>query len=326
MASVGEGKSEGEAFPKWRVGVHTSISGSLEQAAERAHKIGCSTFQIFSSSPRMWQARDFRAEEISALTRLRSAYDLAPLVIHTNYLVNLASPDLLLCERSIHAFTQEIRRAEALGAAYLVLHPGSCREGSREQGIRTLAASIREAARNAPLSNTTILVENMCGQGNVLGGTFDELRDILALLDGVRVDCCVDTAHCFAAGMNIATPEGLAAIIDALSRTVGLDRVPLIHTNDSRSPLGSRRDRHEHIGKGGIGLEGFRRIVNHPALRGKVFILETPIEAEGDDRRNIRAIRSLRQDGVIRPRIAPVKRRRVAAGSAPKTRMRQSWP
>jgi deoxyribonuclease-4 len=313
MLSVGEGKSEAEAFSKWRVGVHTSIAGSLTQAAERAHQIGCTSFQIFSSSPRMWRARDLATEEISAFGRLRSRYHLSPLVIHTNYLVNLASPDPLLRKRSLEAFIGEVRRAEALEAEYLVLHPGSFRDGSREQGIRTLAASLREAIRKAPVKQTTILVENMCGQGNVLGGTFAELSDILTLLDGMPVACCIDTAHCFAAGMDIAAPEGLAAMIESLDRTVGLRRVPVIHANDSRSPLGSHRDRHEHIGKGGIGLAGFRRIVNHPALREKVFILETPLEADGDDRRNLQAIRSVRKENLNSKCPVQARRKRVIA-------------
>jgi len=313
MLSVGEGKSEAEAFSKWRVGVHTSIAGSVTRAAERAHQIGCTSFQIFSSSPRMWRARDFAAEEISAFERLRASYDLSPLVIHTNYLVNLASPDPSLRQRSVEAFVGEIRRAEALGAEYLVLHPGSYRDSSKEQGIRTLAASLREAIRKAPPAQTTILMENMCGQGNVLGGSFAELRDILALLDGLPVECCLDTAHCFAAGMDIATPEGLAALLNSLDQAVGLHRVPVIHTNDSRSPLGSHRDRHEHIGKGGIGLEGFRRIVNHPALRNKVFILETPIESEGDDRKNLQAIRAVREEVRGRTRAVPARRKRTIA-------------
>ena len=320
-----EGNSEAEAFSKWRVGVHTSIAGSLAQAAEHAHEIGCSSFQIFSASPRMWRARDFAAEEISAFARLRSAYDLSPVVIHTNYLVNLASPDPALRKRSLEAFVGEIRRAESLAAEYLVLHPGSCRDGSKEQGIRTLAASIREAIRIAPPTKTTILVENMCGQGNVLGGSFAELREILALLDGLPVECCIDTAHCFAAGMNIATPEGLSAALAALDQTVGLSRVAVVHANDSRSALGSRRDRHEHIGKGGIGLAGFRRIVNHPALREKVFILETPIEAEGDDRKNLRAIRSVRESGLASGRPSRTRRQSsVSVSISGNTRLRES--
>jgi deoxyribonuclease-4 len=315
MLSLGEGKSDAEAFCKWRVGVHTSIAGSLAQAAEHAHQIGCTSFQIFSSSPRMWRARDFDSGELSAFRRLRSRHDLAPLVIHTNYLVNLASPDSELRKRSLHAFVGEIRRATGLKAEYLVLHPGSFREGSREQGMRDLAASLRQAIRQAPPNGTTILVENMCGQGNVLGGTFEELRDILALLDGQPVACCVDTAHCYAAGMDLATPQGLAAMIEALERTVGWRQVPVIHANDSRSALASHRDRHEHIGKGGIGLEGFRRIVNHHALRDKVFILETPLEAAGDDRRNLRALRSLRKSRPGKPRPSRARSRRAIATS-----------
>jgi deoxyribonuclease-4 len=309
MLSVGEEKNDAEAFSKWRVGVHTSIAGSLDQAAERAHQIGCTAFQIFSSSPRMWRTRDFGAAELASFGRLRARYDLARLVIHTNYLVNMASPEPGLRKRSIEAFVGEIRRAEALRAEYLVLHPGSFREGSREQGMRDLAASLRLAMRKAPLARTTILIENMCGQGNVLGGSFEELGDILALLDGLPVACCVDTAHCFAAGMDLSSPQGLSAMLETLDRTVGLHRAPVIHANDSRSPLGSRRDRHEHIGKGGIGMEGFRSIVNHPSLRDKVFILETPIESEGDDRRNLQALRSVREPSTRRLR--SVRRRRT---------------
>ena len=322
MLSVGEGKGETEAFPKWRVGVHTSIAGSVEQAAERAHQIGCTSFQIFSSSPRMWRARDFSAAELAAFARVRASYDLSPVVIHTNYLVNLASPDETLRRRSLEAFVGEIRRAEALGAQYLVLHPGSCRDGSKEQGIRDLAASVREAARTASLDRTTILIENMCGQGNVLCGNFEELRDVLALLDGVNVACCIDTAHCFAAGMDISTEQGLTAMLTSLGRTVGLGRVAVIHTNDCRSALGSHRDRHEQIGRGGIGLEGFRRIVNHPALRDKVFILETPIEEEGDDRRNMEAVRSVREADGLRDSLVAAGGARAA--TAPKVTSRKT--
>jgi deoxyribonuclease-4 len=243
--------------------------------------------------------------------------------------VNLASPDAALRHRSLDAFVGEIRRAEALKAEYLVLHPGSFREGAREQGMRALADSLRKAMREAPPAATTLLIENTCGQGNVLGGTFEELRDILTLLEGLPVACCVDTAHCFAAGMDISSPQGLSAMVDSLERTVSLRRVPVIHVNDSRSPLGSRRDRHEHIGKGGIGLEGFRCIVNHPALRDKTFILETPIEAEGDDRRNLQALRSVRESSVegsrrVRGRAMPARAARLRMASALSARSEQS--
>lgn len=301
MSPLGE---ETEIPTCWRVGVHTSIAGSLAQAAEKAHQIGCTAFQIFSTSPRMWKARPLEPEEISALARLRREYDLHPLVIHANYLLNLASPDARLRQRSIAAFREELARAAALGAEYLVLHPGSYRDATPEQGIRTLARSIRQAMQETPSGGrpnaVRLLIENTCGQGNTLGGSFVEIQQILALLEGLPVDCCLDTAHCFAAGMNIATPEGLAAALAEVERTVGLRRVRVIHTNDSRSPLGSHRDWHEHIGRGGIGREGFRRIVNHPSLRDKVFILETPLDKPGDDRRNLRLIQSLRSSPAAR--------------------------
>ena len=215
MTLVDEAAKETEIPSCWRVGVHTSIAGSLTQAAEQAHQIGCTTFQIFSTSPRMWKARALGREEVSAMARLRREYDLHPLVIHANYLLNLASPDPALRQRSIEAFREELGRAAALGAEYLVLHPGSYRDGTPEQGIRTLARSIREAMRETPPQcvrpdgvrpdPVRLLVENTCGQGNTLGGSFAEIGEILALLEGLPVDCCLDTAHCFAAGMNLAT-------------------------------------------------------------------------------------------------------------------------
>ena len=242
----------------------------------------------------MWKTREPRPEEITALGRLRQRHDLYPLVVHANYLLNLASPDEVLRTRSLEAFRGEIGRAAALGAEYLVLHPGSFRNGTAETGIRMLAASIREAARLTPFGKVTLLIENTCGQGNTLGGSFEQLQDILALLDGLPAACCIDTAHCYAAGMDISSRAGLKKIIESLRRTVGLDRVKVIHANDCRSALGSHHDRHEHIGKGGIGMTGFKRIVNDPSLRDKTFILETPIDEPGDDRRNMEAIRSLR--------------------------------
>lgn len=241
----------------------------------------------------MWKARDPRRDEITALARLRQSYNLTPLVVHANYLINLASPDATIRTRSVEAFRGEIGRACTLGAEYVVLHPGSFRNGSAETGMRTFAESVREAARQTPFGSVTLLIENTCGQGNTLGGSFGQLQDMLAMLDGLPAACCIDTAHCYAAGMDISSPHGLQKIIGSLQETVGLERVKVIHTNDCRSALGSRHDRHEHIGKGGIGTEGFRRIVNHPALRDKTFILETPIDAPGDDHRNMQAILAL---------------------------------
>jgi deoxyribonuclease-4 len=294
----------------WRVGVHTSIAGSLDRAGEHAHSIGGNTLQIFSSSPRMWRTRNFPSEELAAFARVRAQYNLYPLVVHCNYLINMASPDAEMRARSRDAFVGEIQRAEAMRANFLVLHPGSFREGSPEQGIRDLAATIQQAIRLAPPQHTTILIENMCGQGSVLGGTFEQLRDILALLEGKPVAACVDTAHCYGAGIDLSVDTGLNGLVDTVNRTIGWNRVPVIHANDSRARLGSHLDRHEHIGRGGIGSEGFRRIVNHPALRDKHFILETPLEEDGDDQRNLVALRGLRAD------TAPARPAAAAAKSA----------
>ncbi len=324
MSPTNEDNSESEGFSKWRAGGHTSIAGSLAEAAERAHRTGATALQIFSSSPRMWRVRDFSAEEISRLSELRRDYDLTPLVIHCSYLINMASPDDALRQRSTEAFAGEIRRAEAIGAEFLVLHPGSFRDSSPEQGIQALTASIRAASRIAPPKRVTILVENMCGQGNVLGGTFEQLAEILARLDGLPVDCCIDTAHCYAAGMDVSTPKGLEAMVASFEAAVGWRRVPVIHANDCASALGSHLDRHQHIGEGQIGLAGFRRIVNHPALRDKAFILETPVDEEGDDRRNLEALRSLRTSRSGRPARATgasvaTERRKATSPTKPNT-------
>jgi len=321
-----------DAFPSWRVGIHTSIAGSLDQAAEKAHQLGCSSFQIFSSSPRMWKGRDPRRDEMAAMARLRAKYDLYPLIIHANYLLNLASPDATLRNRSVEAFRDEIRRAAAIGADYIVLHPGSFRDSSADAGIRALAASIRAGADCTPFGRVTLLIENMAGQGNCLGGSFEQLRDVMAMLEGLPVGCCIDTAHCYAAGMDVSTAEGLEKTVQSMKSTVGLDRVKVIHTNDSRSALGSKRDRHEHIGRGGIGLEGFRRIINHPLLREKAFILETPIEAPGDDQRNMKAILSLRDRLAMDAKAVKLKPRvkkihaipPVAGGFTPRARRRKA--
>ncbi|MBI4442978.1 MAG: deoxyribonuclease IV [Acidobacteria bacterium] len=326
MTAWSDTNNDPDAFSPWRVGMHTSIAGSLDQAAERAHRLGCTAFQIFSGSPRMWNTRQPAAEQVAALARLRERYDLHPLVIHTNYLINLASPDKTLRERSIEAFRGEISRAVALRADYLVLHPGSHRGSSAEQGIGTLAESIRQAARQTPFEGVSLLIENTCGQGHVLGGTFEQLRDILALLDGLGADCCLDTAHCFAAGMDLSHRQGLERMLVALDRTVGIHRVRVVHANDSRAPLGSHRDRHEHIGHGGIGRKGFREIVNHPALRHKVFILETPLEVPGDDLRNMKVIRSLRAGaGRTTRRVSPsrVTKRVAIVGQRARARRRK---
>jgi deoxyribonuclease IV len=284
-------------IPAWkdgsiRIGIHTSIAGDISGALELAHGLGANALQIFSSSPRMWVRGPSRISEADALRfrERRKALGLGPLVIHDNYLINLASPNPVLRTRSVQAFHQEIVRALALGADFLVAHPGCCREGGPEAAVSAISQGLRQAARGLKLGDLQILLENTAGQGTSLGSRFEELKAVLDATTDLPLGVCIDTAHTFAAGWDIRTGEGLDATLQAIERTVGIERVPVVHVNDSKTLLGSRVDRHENIGQGKIGLEAFERILNHPLLAGRAFILETPIEKPGDDRRNVAAL------------------------------------
>ena len=235
----------------------------------------------------------------------RKELALGPLVIHGNYLINLASPDAVLRTRSILAFHQEIVRAMALGADFLVFHPGSGLDGSKESAIAAIAGSLRQATRGLKLGDLRILLENTAGQGSTIGSRFEELKAIIDACGDLNLGVCVDTAHFFAAGWDVRTAEGLEKALVDIDRTVGLKSVAVIHVNDSKTALGSRADRHEHVGEGKIGLESFRRILNHPLLSGKAFILETPIEKPGDDLRNVAALWKLLGRPLLPPTISP---------------------
>ena len=279
-----------------RIGVHTSIAKSLEDAALHAAKLGANTFQIFSASPRMWRASARGASEIRLLVRARERHDLYPLVIHDNYLINLASCSESLRAQSTAAFRAEIERALAIGAEYLVTHPGNCRGHSVEQGIYGVIRSLAEAAQGLNTRGLTVLLENTAGAGAALGSRLEELavmRQFAAEMTDLPIGFCIDTCHCHASGYDLATAAGLRRSIAEIDRLLGLDHVKVLHANDSKTPLGSHVDRHEHIGHGYIGKEGFRRILNHPKLRPKAFILETPYEEEGDDLRNIETLKKL---------------------------------
>jgi len=279
-----------------RIGIHTSIAGSLENAALHAAEIGANTFQIFSASPRMWRSRPPDPSLAQRLKDARERLDLKPLVIHDNYLINMAAGDASLRAKSVAAFRSEIERAITLAAEYLVLHPGSYRGQSLEAGIQMLIESLVEAARGLCDRSLTLLLENTAGSGSAIGSRFEELAEIRRSTSkriGFEIGFCLDTAHCLAAGYDVASAAGLDKTLQEAERILGLKRVPVIHTNDSKAPLESRVDRHEHIGQGYIGIPGFRHILNDPRLREKAFILETPIYEEGDDRRNLRKLKSL---------------------------------
>jgi len=284
-----------------RIGIHTSIAGDISESLEIARKLGCNALQIFSSSPRMWPlAGSVRIPEADAarFRARRAELGLGPLVIHDNYLINLASPEPVMRVRSIQAFRDELVRAVSLGADFLVAHPGSSRGGSTAQAIEEIVRGLGQAARGMKLDGLRILIENTSGMGSAVGARFEEVAAILDAAPEMPLGACVDTAHTFEAGYDIRSEAGLEKTLQVIERTIGLRRVFVLHVNDSKMPLGSRVDRHEHIGRGKIGLEAFRRVLNHPllaaggphGLEGRAFILETPIDAPGDDRRNVRTL------------------------------------
>jgi deoxyribonuclease-4 len=280
-----------------RIGVHTSISKSLENAAIRAAEAGANTFQIFSASPRMWRASSPAASEILLLQRAREKHDLYPLVIHDNYLINLASCTEALRIQSTAAFRGEIERALAIGAEYLVAHPGNCKGYSVEEGIIAVVRSLAESAQGLDTTkNLTVLLENTAGSGNALGSKLEELammRQYASEFTELKIGFCIDTCHCHASGYDVTSAAGVKKTVADIDRILGIDNVRVIHTNDSKTPFGSHVDRHEHIGHGYIGEEGFRRLLNHPQLRSKAFILETPNDEEGDESRNIETLKRL---------------------------------
>jgi deoxyribonuclease-4 len=279
-----------------RIGIHTSTAGGVFNAAERSYRLGCNTLQIFSSSPRQWAPYALSRLHCEEMSRLRAKYDLKPLVIHTNYLVNLASSNELFLKKSIEAFRGEIERALSLCAEYLVLHPGSFRGADREQGLLRTSAAIAASTQGLDLAQggLTILIENTAGSEFSLGGAFEHVAEILTRLRGiVPIAACIDTCHTHVAGYDIVNEEGLRGTLTHLDETIGLNNVRVVHCNDAKAARGSKLDRHQQIGKGTIGIEPFRILLNDLRLAHAAFIAETPIEKPGDDRRNIEALKRL---------------------------------
>jgi deoxyribonuclease-4 len=281
---------------KRRIGIHLSTAGGVFRAAERAHEIGADTFQIFSSSPRMWRPQRLEPGHCEQMRRLRKEYDCAPLVIHTSYLVNLCSQTELFREKSIVAFRGEVERALALGAEYLVLHPGSWKGMTREEGLRLAAESIEKAIDGIDFAGNEfrILIENTAGAEFSLGGKLEQVAELVERLKPCApVGVCLDTCHVHVAGYDIVTPDGYVETMMLVGDTVGFDAVKLWHCNDAKAAMGSKLDRHEHIGEGTIGAEAFRRLLHDERFRGAAFIAETPVDAPGDEARNVGVLRTL---------------------------------
>jgi len=277
-----------------KIGVHTSIAGGLACAIESAVAKGCDAFQIFARNPRGWLERPLTQDEVNKFRMARERAGLLPMAIHAVYLINLAAQDPIIQAKSREAFRQEIVRAVTLGADYLVVHPGNPRTAPADVGIVTAVESVREAARGLKLNGEmTILIENTAGQGSAIGCNFEQVADIVAALDDLPVGVCLDTAHTYAAGYDISTEAGLRATVRAINRSFGFDRIKLIHCNDSKAGLGSRVDRHQHIGLGQIGADAFRRLTRDSKFRRIPFILETPVDGKRNDEWNIKQLREL---------------------------------
>ncbi len=245
----------------------------------------------------MWRTVPPDPSDIRLLQKARDQYDLHPLVIHDSYLINLASFDPVIRAKSIAAFRAELERGIAINADYLVMHPGNYKGQSLEDGMVAIVRGLEEASHGLSSNTLRILLENTAGSGASIGSRFEELAAIRELAES-RIDFgvgyCLDTAHSLACGhYDISCAEGLKNTVALAETLLGLDNVKVIHTNDSKTPLGSRVDRHQHIGQGYIGNEGFRRILNHPKLREKAFILETPVDDEGDERSNLQTLKTL---------------------------------
>jgi len=278
------------------LGVHVSISGHIYEAITRAQDLGCNTVQIFSRDPRQWRKSKLEAKDIAEFRKRREKSNISPVFVHIPYLINLASPYNILYNSSVKAYIEDIRESEALGVEYIVTHMGSHKKSGELKGIKRITQALNKILDKTAKSPVCILLENTSGSGSWLGYKFEHQRLIInGIEDKKRIGVCFDTCHAYVAGYDLASAEGYNATIAELDELVGLKRLKLIHLNDTKDKLASHRDRHEHIGKGRIGLEGFRRMVCDPRLKDVAFILETPKDSEDADRINLQTVRKLKR-------------------------------
>jgi len=276
-----------------RIGFHVSISGGFSLAVQRAHELGCSTMQIFSRNPRGWTVKPLDKDDIAEFKRLRERYDIGPVFVHTNYLINLASPKPDLYERSIEQFVIDLERTEHLGAEYLVTHLGSA-SGQEPQWMIGRVADALNMAMKVHKPKAAILLENTAGEKGDVGYTFEQVNEVISRLSNTeQIGICYDTCHGFAAGYDIRTKQGVDAVAKKIEETVGLEKLKGMHLNDCLREFDSHVDRHWHIGEGKIGDDGFQALLNHRAFRDIPKIMETPKETEEDDPRNMKKVRSL---------------------------------
>ena len=276
-----------------RLGFHVSISGGFSLAVQRAHELGCTTMQIFSRNPRGWTVKPLDKDNIAEFKRLREQYDINPVFVHTNYLINLASSKPDLYERSIEQFVIDLERTEHLGAEYLVTHLGSA-SGQETGWMIDRVANALNIAMKLHKPQATILLENTAGEKGDIGYTFEQVNEVISRLNNTeKIGICYDTCHGFAAGYDIRTKQGVDAIAGKIDSTVGLGRLKGMHLNDCLRDFDSHVDRHWHIGEGKIGENGFKSILNHKAFKDVPKIMETPKETDEDDPRNMKKVRLL---------------------------------
>ena len=304
-----------------RLGAHLSIAGGLPRAVDRAEASGCDALQIFTKSAGQWRARNIPPEEIALFRRRLRQTKIRPVIAHNSYLINVAAADSALRRRSIDALREELDRAESLGLDALVMHPGSYTSGTEAGGLKLIADALGEVLGSRPEARARLLLEHTAGQGTNLGHRFEHLAEIIDRLGGSpRVGVCLDTCHLLAAGYDICSEGGYRETFRQFGRIVGFSRLRAFHLNDSKKPCGSRVDRHEHIGKGCLGRETFRWILNDPRFARLPMLLETPkldtpqsrrrSDIDPLDKMNLKALRRLLRAGrqASAPNTSPVKR------------------
>jgi deoxyribonuclease-4 len=276
-----------------RFGFHISIAGGFSKVVERANVRGCETIQFFSRNPRGWKYSPLNKEEVKEFRLSIQSSTLFPVFLHMPYLANIASFKSKFYKRSIHSIATDLQRAAQLGAQYLIIHIGHRMESSEDEAIEAVSQGIDQAFQKVK-NPIILLMENTAGQGSEIGYNFEQIKRIIeGVEDNKRLGVCLDTAHTFEAGYNLSSKDGLERTLKNFDQAVGLKRLHLLHLNDSKTPLGSRKDRHWHIGEGYIGMEGFRNLVNHPLLRQLPGIMETPRKDTVEDLKNMEVIKSL---------------------------------
>ncbi len=279
--------------PSRRIGVHTSISGGVHLAVERAHKLGCTTMQIFSHNPRQWHAGAIPDEHAQQFRALRERHDVNPVFVHASYLINLAAMKPELFEKSVWLLAREMDIADILGAEYVVLHAGSASQDAPDNARRRAVGAFRQVARMKQWQ-AKLLLENTAGERGDISSRIIDIAEMIEAVGSPFIGgVCLDSCHAFSSGYDFSDDKGLDALADEVERRLGREAVKLIHLNDSKKGLGAGVDRHEHLGEGGIGIDALGRLVRHPLFASVPLVLETPKKTEEDDPRNLKAARKM---------------------------------